>query len=82
MEIEKIILDFVKSKKKNVEIAGLRGLVRSGENQWSFRFTYRKGDFLSVSKLFKVKLQGIKKIPMFVVEKREKTISTELVTKK
>lgn len=82
MKIETIILDFVKSKKKNVEIAGLRGLVRSGENQWSFRYTYRKGDFLTLSKLFKVKLDGINKVPSFVVKKRSKKIETIAVKQK
>ncbi len=72
MKIETIILDFVKSKKKDVEIAGLRGLVRSGENQWSFRYTYRDGNFLTVSKLLKVKLEGINKVPSFIVKKRYK----------
>lgn len=72
MKIEKTILDFVKSKNKKLEIAGLRGLVRTGENEWSFRFTHRDGDFLSVSKLFKVKLDGIKKTPIFIEKKSEK----------
>lgn len=82
MKIETIILEFVKSKKKNVEIAGLRGLVRSGENQWSFRYTYRKGDFLTLSKLFKVKLDGIRKTPSFVVKKRNKKVDTIAVKQK
>ena len=69
MTIEKKILDFVKSKKKNLEIAGLRGIVKTGENEWSFRFTFREKDFLSVSKLFKVKLSGIEKTPTFISEK-------------
>ena len=79
MEIEKIILDFVKSKKKNVEIAGLRGLVRTGESQWSFRYTYRDGNFLTVSKLLKVKLDGIEKTPKFVVKKRTKKIQENTI---
>lgn len=72
MKAEKIILDFLKSEKKDLEIAGLRGLVRSGENEWSFRFTYRDGDFLSVSKLLKVKLDVMGKKPMFITQKRKK----------
>lgn len=73
MKIENIILDFVKSKNKKKEIAGLRGLVKISENEWSFRFTYRDGDFLAVSKLFKIKLKGAKKIPIFVSEKEKKS---------
>ena len=82
MKIETIILNFVKSKKKEVEIVGLRGFVRSGENQWSFRYTYRDGNFLSVSKLLKVKLDGIRKIPSFVVKKRSKKIEKIAVKQK
>jgi hypothetical protein len=79
MEIEKIILDFVRSKKKNLEIAGLRGLAKTGENEWGFRFTYREGDFITLSDFFKVKLEGINKIPIFVgteknIKKNKKTI--------
>lgn len=70
MEIEKIILDFVKSKKKNLEIAGLRGLAKTGENEWGFRFTYRDGNFITLSDFFKVKLEGINKIPSFVGRKK------------
>lgn len=82
MKIENIILDFVKSKNKKKEIAGLRGLVRTGENEWSFRFTYREEDFLSMSKLFKVKLDGIKKIPTFITEKRKKKSTSKTVKQK
>lgn len=70
MKLEKIILDFVKSKKKNVDIIRIAGLLKTGENEWSFRYTYRDGDFLSISKLFKVKLEGYKKIPSFITTKR------------
>lgn len=70
MQIEKKILDFLKKENSELEIAGLRGLVKTGENQWSFRFTYRNGDFLSVSNLFKIKLEGIGKIPIFIKRKK------------
>jgi hypothetical protein len=70
MELEKKILAFVKKEKPTLEIAGLRGLVKSGENEWSFRFTHREGDFLSVSKIFKIKLEGIKKTPIFIGGKK------------
>ena len=70
MKIEKNILDFIKKENPTIEIYGLRGLVRSGENEWRFRYTYRDGDFLSVSKLLKIKFEGIKKIPIFITEKK------------
>lgn len=75
MEIEKIILDFIKSKNKKIEIAGLRGLVKTGEYEWGFRYTFRDEDSLSISKLYKLKLTGVEKKPSFVNEKtiREKT---------
>lgn len=53
--MEKLILALVKQSKPKLEIMDLRGLVKTGENEWSFRYTYRDGDFLSISKLFKVK---------------------------
>jgi len=82
MKIEKIILNFVKSEKKDLEIAGLRGLVRTGENEWSFRFTFREGDFLTFSDLYKVKLEGLNKIPIFVTkEKSRKTNSSKIKQK-
>lgn len=69
MKTEQIILDFIKSKNKKLEIFGLKGLVKTGENEWSFRFTYRKGDYLSISKLFKVKLEGLDKKPSLIIKK-------------
>ena len=78
MKIEKIILDFIKSENKSLEIAGLRGLVKSGENEWSFRFTYRDEDFLSVSDLLKVQLDGIAKKPSFISKKAKKTSSKKI----
>ena len=79
--IEEIILTFVKSKNKKLEIAGLRGLVKTGENEWSFRFTYRKDDYLSVSKLFKVTLEGLNRTPRFIIKKQEKKVFKEAIKK-
>ena len=79
MEIEKIILDFVKSKKKDLEINGLRGLARTGENEWGFRFTYREGNFITLSKFYKVKFEGIGKIPSFVAKKKYPRKSTKII---
>lgn len=82
MKIEKQILNLVKENNPTLEIAGLRGLVKSGENQWSFRYTFRDGDFLSVSKLLKIKFEGIKKIPIFIVEARPKKTTAKTVKQK
>lgn len=56
MGIETKIISFVKKANKNLEIVGLRGLVKSGEYEWSFRYTYREGDFLSISELIKIEI--------------------------
>jgi len=78
MKIEKNILELVKNSKPKKEIMDLRGLVKTGENEWSFRYTYRDGDFLSISKLFKVKFDEFTKTFNFIKEKK----STKKVTKK
>ena len=72
MDIKQIILNYVKEKNKKLEIAGLRGLVKSGEYEWSFRFTYMDGDFLSISKMFKVRLEGINRTPVLIKNKTTK----------
>ena len=54
MNIESNIEDFIKSKNKKKNIIGLRGLVKISENEWSFRYTFQNGDFLSLSDLNKV----------------------------
>ena len=82
MEIEKIILDFVKSKKKELEINGLRGLARTGENEWGFRFTYRDGDFITLSKFYKIKFHGVEKKPIFVTNQKRITKNTKTVKQK
>ena len=69
MNIEKKILDFIKSKNKKKEISGLRGLIKTGENEWSFRFVYRDGDFLSLSKIIKITLNGLGATPKLVIKK-------------
>lgn len=56
MNIETKIINFIKQENKNLEIVGLRGLVKSGEYEWSFRFTYREDDFLSISELIKIQI--------------------------
>lgn len=82
MELEKKILEFVKQKNPKLEIAGLRGLVKSGEHEWSFRFTYMDDDFLSISKLFKITFEGLNKTPIFVKKKRViKNTKTNLIKK-
>jgi hypothetical protein len=80
MRIEEKILDFIKAENKDLEIAGLRGLVKTNENEWSFRFTYMDEDFLSISKLYKVKLEGVKKTPVFITKTKNKKTKQILKT--
>lgn len=71
MSTEKSILDFIKSENKSLEISGLRGLVKTGESEWSFRYVYRNEDFLSISKLTKVNVNTNGKVSF--IEKKIKT---------
>lgn len=56
-----------------LEIIGIRGLVKSKETEWSFRFTYRaeNDDFLSISDI--VKYDSVKR--KIIADKKEKQIS-------
>lgn len=56
MDLEKRILSFIKSELKDLEIARINGLVKTGENEWGFRYTFRDVDHLGISNLIKVKL--------------------------
>lgn len=51
-------MDFVKSKNTKKEIQNLRGLVKSGECEWSFMYTFKDGDYLSMSKMFSVNINS------------------------
>jgi len=86
MNIEKRILELVKKTNPKLEIAGLRGLVKTNENEWSFRYTFMDEDYLSISELFKVKIDGLKNIPVFISDKKVATnkrkITKNKVTKK
>lgn len=66
MKTEKIILEFIRKEYSDLEIARINGLVKTGETEWSFRFTYRDGDYLSVSKLIKIKFDEEEKNITFV----------------
>lgn len=79
MNIEKRILELIQKTNPKLEIAGLRGLVKTNENEWSFRYTFIDDDYLSISDLFKVKFEGLSKNPVFVNEKQTKS---KIVSKK
>lgn len=82
MKIEKIILDFIRKEFSDLEIARITGLVKTNENEWSFRFTYRDGDYLSVSNLVKIKLDENEKNPIFVGKQKIKKQAKKSTIKK
>lgn len=82
MKIEKIILDFIRKEFSDLEIARITGLVKTNENEWSFRFTYRDGDYLSVSNLVKIKLDENEKNPIFVGKQKIKKQTKKSTIKK
>jgi hypothetical protein len=59
MKIEDKILKVVKSKFQDKEIAGVRFVNKIGESSWSFRFTFRDGDYQSMSDEYVIKYEGI-----------------------
>ena len=81
MNIETKIINFIKQENKNLEIVGLRGLVKSGEYEWSFRFTYREDDFLSISELIKIQISKEGKTISLKNEKAIKKKKTKTKTK-
>jgi hypothetical protein len=59
MKIEDKILEIVKNKFQDKEIAGLRFVNKIGESSWSFRFTFRDGDYHSMSDEYIIQYEGI-----------------------
>jgi hypothetical protein len=59
MKIEDKILEIVKTKFQDKEIAGLRFVSKIGESSWSFRFTFRDGDYQSMSEEYIIQYEGV-----------------------
>ena len=59
MKIEDKILEIVKTKFQDKEIAGLRFVNKIGESSWSFRFTFRDGDYQSMSDEYVIQYEGV-----------------------
>lgn len=59
MKIEDKILEIVKTKFQDKEIAGLRFVNKIGESSWSFRFTFRDGDYHSMSDEYVIQYEGV-----------------------
>jgi hypothetical protein len=70
MNIEKKLLSLSKAENKEKDVIGIRFVNKIEENKWKFRFTYRDGDFLSMSDEFEAEFNGLKlelvKKPIFV----------------
>ena len=59
MNIEERILKLAKCEFKDKQIIGIRFLKKVEENKWNFRFTYKDGDYLSMSDEFSAEFKGL-----------------------
>lgn len=59
MKIEDRILKTLKFKFQDVEIAGIRFVKKQTEKSWSFRYTFKDGDYLSLSDEHLAKFEGL-----------------------
>ena len=58
MKIELKILKLLKKEFSDKEIMGVRFIRKTSETSWHFRYTYRDGDYLSVSEELEAKFEG------------------------
>lgn len=72
MNIQETVIAFVKAKNPKKNIQNIRGLVKVGENEWTFSYTFISGDFLSISKAYRVKINEESGKISYVREKRKK----------
>jgi len=56
MNTQEKIMAFVKAKNIKKNIQNIRSLVKTGENTWSFMYTFIDGDYLSISKVYIVRI--------------------------
>lgn len=59
MKIEKDIIKLLGKKFPKIELVGIRFLTKTAEQTWSFRCTFKEGDYLSLSDEFIVKYEGL-----------------------
>lgn len=57
MKIEERLLKAVKAEYSGREVIGLRFIKKTSENSWKLRFTYRDGDFLSLSDEIEIEMK-------------------------
>ena len=60
MNIEERLTELICIENKDKEIQGIRFLQKVEENKWKFRFTFREGDYLSMSEEFEAEFIGLK----------------------
>lgn len=80
MNITGKILDFVKLKNSKKQVQNIRGLVKTGENEWTFSYTFVDGNYLSMSKVLKVNLDSKTGKVSYVRKKKNKLKTKNLVT--
>ena len=59
MKIEDRILKTLKFKFQNTEVVGVRFIKKKTEKSWSFRFTFKDGDHLSLSDEYVAEFEGL-----------------------
>ena len=74
MNTQEKIMAFVKAKNIKKNIQNIRSLVKTGENTWSFMYTFIDGDYLSISKVYIVRINE-KTGKVFYI--RRKTVKKE-----
>ena len=80
MNITGKILDFVKLKNSKKQVQNISGLVKTGENEWTFSYTFVDGNYLSMSKVLKVNLDSKTGKVSYVRKKKNKLKTKNLVT--
>ena len=56
MNTQEKIMAFVKAKNIKKNIQNIRSLVKTGENTWSFMYIFIEEDYLSISKVYNVRI--------------------------
>lgn len=81
MNIEQQILKVLKKENPDIIFTGLRGLVRTNENIWSFRYVFQDGDYISLSEEIQVQVQGLNNITFLTKNKKKKKSKKSVTTK-
>lgn len=66
MKLENDILKLLKKKYPRKKIMGVRFLNKTAENEWKFRFTFKDGNYLSMSEELVVMYKGLKLVEKII----------------